>query len=845
MSVGRSRPPLRRAALALSTVLLAAGAGTLQPLSALAAAPASAPKAVASDAGGTSTLVKTAQNVTHPGQLPVDHGDTVNWTVGYHDAATGDPAPATITDAVQGAGSDQSYVPGSLKVPPGWTPSWSTDGTTFTATDPGAATTSVRATDPAATSGGTGVRADLLPPVQAASRSTGGDGFTPILHRTASGDVEAWNIYHHTGPAAPLVVCNDLSSGRPCAGGPWPRPLNTATGPLGTGNTGNVFTPLTPQYVLDPARPDVVYYPATADGAVGVGCLDMGARANCGFVPLLASGGTPSSADGLAGIVAVGGNAYGVASTGQVLCMDLAARTPCAGQPFAAIVPPNHDLPNTPNALYQGSAVVADGKVFASSAPVNGSTVNGGPALGCFDPATKDVCAGWSGPHPAGPASAYTYNAFAAYDTAGHASAVCTADTGGSGTFCYALDGTPADAPATGLDALGAASLVFNPEVVTAGGDVRSYFAVWGGPYPGDTVCYSWTHAAPCAGFPAVAGHPGVNGGATRDYGYSYDATTGCLIGLGDAGVLFSMDPASAHSPCVHSGASVDLRPDAFYCDGATGHVQGYTRARLENIDLAHADRDASTVTVSDTGGAVLARPALPADGVIDLSGFSAADHPSLTVTVQLVLTDTSDFTSTHHPALTAAFQGDDPQVCLRTVAADDCATTRLTDTATGTDATGDLTSNTVALDVAPGAQCRPHVTVDKRICAVASPHACGPDGAGPWAKSSPVGLLELLGTAYWRITVTNDGPVDAVDVTVNDQVTPQCRTAAGSFTLAAGASRQVYCHSFLLALPLRNTASATYGTALAPPGTPPATSAPSSALACSLLCLLAGDKRA
>jgi hypothetical protein len=821
------------------------GAGALQPLSALAAAPASAP-ASAADAPGASTLVKTAQNVTHPGRLPVGHGDTVNWTVGYHSAAAGDPASATITDVVQGAGSGQSYVPGSLTVPPGWTPSWSTDGTTFTSSDPGAATAAVRATNPAATSDGTSVRADLLPPVQAASRTTGGDGFTPILHRTPSGDVEAWNIYHHTGPAAPLVVCNDLSTSQACAGGPWPRPLNTTPGPLGSGATGNVYTPLTPQYVLDPDRPGVVYYPAAAEGSVGAGCLDMGARANCGFVPLLASTGSPSRANGLAGLVAVGGNAYGVASTGQVLCLDMAARAACPGQPFAKIVPPNHDLTNTPNALYQGSAVAAGGKVFASSAPQSGaSTVTGPPALGCFDPSTQDVCAGWTTPHPAGPSAAsYTYNAFTAYDSAGHATGVCTADSSGGApaTFCYALDGSAATAPATGLNGLAAGTLVFNPEVVTAGGDARSYFPVWGGPYPGDTVCYSWTHAAPCAGFPAVAGHPAVNGGATRDYGYSYDATTGCLIGLGDAGVLFSMDPASAHSPCVHSGATVDLRPGSFYCDGASGHVQGYTQARLEGIDLAHADLNASTVTVSDTGGGVVAQPALPANGVIDLSGISAADHPSLTVTVQLVLTDTSEFTSTNHPALVASFQGDDPQVCLRTVVTYDCATTLVTDTATGSDSTGALTSNTVSLDVAPGAQCRPHVTVDKQICTVLSPHACGPGGAGPWAKTSPVGLLGLLGTAYWRITVTNDGPVDAVNVTVNDPTTPECHKAAGSFTLAPGASRQVYCDSFLLALPLKNTASASYGAALEPPGTPRVTSEPSSAVACSLLCILAVD---
>ncbi|MBB4986691.1 hypothetical protein [Streptomyces nymphaeiformis] len=134
---------------------------------------------------------------------------------------------------------------------------------------------------------------------------------------------------------------------------------------------------------------------------------------------------------------------------------------------------------------------------------------------------------------------------------------------------------------------MGNGVLVFNPEVVTTATDTRSYFPVWGGPVPGATLCYSWTTAQPCAGFPATATHPGVGGGATRDYGYTYDATTRCLIALGDAGILFSVDPGTGATPRVHSGAAVTLKPSDFYCDGSSGHVQGYTEARLEAIDLA------------------------------------------------------------------------------------------------------------------------------------------------------------------------------------------------------------------------------------------------------------------
>jgi hypothetical protein len=817
-----------RAAVAISAALLAVAAGSLTPA---LVTPASA---TGNSPDGASTLTKSVRNTTHPGSGSADHGDTLDWAVSYHSGATGDPAAATVTDPV---GEGQSYVPGSLSVPPGWTPGWSTDGSTFTGTDQGAATTAVRASDAAASAPGTSAGADLLPPVQAAPRATGGDGFTPILHRTAGGDVEAWNIYHHTGPANPTVVCTDLSTNQPCPGGPWPRPLNTGEGPLGSGNSGDVYTPLTPQYVDDPDRPGVVYYPAVAAGSVGAGCLDLAARANCGYVALESSTGTPHAANGLAGLVAVGGKAYGVASTGEVLCLDMTSQSPCTGQPFAAIVPPNHDQPGATYSLYQGAMTVADGKVYASSSPANSS---GPTSLGCYDPATGDVCAGWTTPHPAAPTvGSLTYSAYVAYDTAGHAAGVCTTGTGGSPvTGCYALDGGPFAAPATGLDQLVAGALVFNPEVVTAGGDTRSYFPTWGGSLAGDAVCYSWTHAAPCADFPAVAGHPNVNGGATRDYGYTYDATTRCLVGLGDAGVLFSMDPATGASPCLHTGASVTLKPGDFYCDGGS-HPAAYTQAKVAGLDPAHTDPAGTTVTVADPDGTVIATPALGQDGTVDLSGISASAHPSITVTVRFSLTGTSDFANGGRPSLTVSFHGDDPQICFRTVVSASCSTTQVSDTATGQDATGALTSNSVSVPVAPGADCQPHVSVVKEICASLSPHDCAPGGPGPWVKSSPVGLLGLLGTAHWRITVSNAGPVAAQDVTVNDHEVSACSKAAGTFTLAAGAHKAVYCDSLLLALPYKNTASASYVAANSPEGTQRSTTNPSSAVACSLLCIL------
>ncbi|HEV7931399.1 MAG TPA: hypothetical protein VGP70_03630 [Actinomadura sp.] len=794
----------------------------------------------AAPAAEASVLKKSAQNVTHPGAGPAGHGDVINWVVEHTGNGSAGPAPATITDPINGASSAQTYEPGSLKVPPGWTPSWSTDGTTFQDGDTGGATTAVRASNPSARQGGTNLGAALLPPLRSVNTPTGGDGFSPILYR-AAGRVEAWNTYHHSRVPAPVLVCTDLTTGQLCSGGPWPKPLNITPGPLGSGSTADIATTLTPQYVFDPDRPGVVYYAAVTGQAVGVGCLDLGARANCGFFPLTSRGGSPSSVNGLAGLVRAGGDLYGVATTGQVVCLSMASRTPCAGQPYAPIVPADNDQPGAGHNDFLGAMAVAGGKVFASSSPLNSSSGSHPPALGCFDPGTHGSCAGWSTPLAIAAAGYYTYNAYPAYNTAGDAVGVCATTTGGSApqTKCYAVDGSSLAAP-SGFGSLPGALLTFNPETFRgADGHTHSYFPIWGGNVAGATVCYDWTAAAPCAGFPAPATHPGVNGGATRDYGYAYDATTECMLGLGDAGVLFAFDPANGKSPCVRSGAAVTLKPSSFYCDGGTGHVQGYQNARLENIDVTNVDLVASTVSVSDPGGATIATPGFAPDGTVDLSGISAGAHPAIKVETHLVLKNGSDFSGDNRPSLVVSYLGDSPQVCFQTKISDTCTVTGVSNTAKGSDVTGDLTSNTVDLPVAPGSGCSPKVTVNKEICGSAHAGHCGPGGKGPWAKTSPTGLLGLLGTAYWRITVTNAGPVDAANVTLDDHVAPSCESAAGTFDLRANESRQVYCSTYLLVLPLKNTVTASFTPANAPPGTPRTVTKPSSATACSLLCVL------
>ncbi|SFW85863.1 DUF7617 domain-containing protein [Amycolatopsis australiensis] len=790
------------------------------PLVLVAATAAALPAAADPAPAVVSALTKSVQGTGSP----ASHGATANWVIGYDDQATG-AGTATITDPV---GPGQAFQSGSLHAPPGWTPSWSTDGSTFGGVEPASGVTALRATDPDAGPDATSLSGALTPPVQAVTTATGGDGFSPILYRTPNGTLQAWNIYHHLGATAPKVVCTDLATGQRCPGGSWPKVLNTTPGPLGTLGAGDVASTMVEQYVRDPAAPAQVYYPAVTAGSVGVGCLDLAAAANCGYWPLAATGGSPS-VNSVTGFAESAGNLYGVVSSGAVVCWTIATKSACGGQPYAPILPAASNQP-----YVYGALTVVAGKVFASTSNPNTAQQ---PALGCFDPATATACAGWASSRPTAPAGNYTYNAYTAFSTAGAPVGACSTTTGGTDvTTCYALDGSALPAPPI-TASLPSGVIAFDPEVVTdPNGHVRSYLPIWGGPYAGAALCHDWTTAAACAGLPGPVTHPSANGGATRDYGYAYDPPSGCLIGLGDAGVLFSMDPATGSTPCVRSGGQVTLKPADFYCDGGTSHVQGYTAARLTGVDPANVDFAASRVTVVDQDGAVVPAPGFAPDGSVDLTGVSVTAHPSITVTTTLVLHSGAGFGG----RLVVGFAGDAPQLCFRTTIAADCAVTSVTNTASGTDSTGSFTSNTVTLPVAPGASCTPKVSVEKEICTSSSAAKCGPGSAGPWAKQAGVGLLGLLNaTAYWRITVTNAGPVGITSAHVVDSVEPSCQT--DPFTLDAGQSKQVYCSTYaLLSLfPITNQAKVSYLPVNAPPGTPPSHTAWSSAKACSLLCIL------
>ncbi|WP_063352575.1 hypothetical protein [Streptomyces sp. MJM8645] len=794
------------------------------------------------------TLEKTGTDLATGSSSTTTQGDTVQWVVSATNP-DGAPANTVITDVIQGGpGSTpqtQSYVPNSLKVPPGFSRQWSTNaGTSFTSTDQGAATNAIRATNPVFASPATGQVVQIPPPFTPINTATGGDGFTPILYTATINGMptpEVWNIYHHGASSQAAVVCTDLLTNGPCPlpdGTPasWPQPLNSAA--VG-GTSGDLGSTRTPTYVQSGSK---LYYAAVSRvtfAEIGVGCIDLQAQKSCGFVPLQTGSGSV-----VGGVVeAPNGLIYAVSGTGEILCYDPTANASCGT--FSIGLPPNEGQGGF-TGDYSGTMTVINGKIYVSdNEPVPNPTV-----MSCFDPTTNAACTGWTTPKvlvtPTAGGAARADNVFATYDSAGTAIGVCSvvggvlAETNPPvGTVvCFDFVGNPI-AAAPGLQTLVSTNVASGesnfqiPLTITApNGHLDTEFPYW--IYLGNTptlnsteYCYDWTTQSPCGSFGnagVVNGPPNVDGGYTSPYGFAYDGQ--CKYSLGDVGFLFSMDPTTGASPCLKTKAQGSLDPSAYYCDGKTGHVTSYGTVSLVDIDPTTVNFAQSSVTVKDSNGAALGT--FPFDTTTmkaDISSVPISASP-IQVVANLTLISGASFTPDNQPKMQVTFVGDPPQVCYQTKVSEDCTVTSVSDQATATtNGMAPVTSNTVTLQVTPGPSCKPELTVLKEVCTSVNPGDCGPGGSGPWASLTTVAPG---GTAYWRITVTNPGTVPVTGITLTDAVTPACATAAGTFNLAAGANRQVFCNLPDVTAPTTNVVTATFPG----PGGTPITTPPSEATA-------------
>jgi hypothetical protein len=452
------------------------------------------------------------------------------------------------------------------------------------------------------------------------SQGTGGDGHVPIV----VGD-RVFAFFHHSMPTA--VSCIDRRTNRRCPG--YPIPLGVGTDDIP--GPGVVIGTRIYLHVL-PTNGYAQFAP------VALFCWDTATARSCGLTILARERGTINP--GASTPVQAAGKLWIAAATGKLLCFDPATGATCPGVPMG-LAGAHYDV------LAHGSHVfVADD---------NGRLV-------CVDVSQGVPCSGWPEIVDVGLG---TFNLINRHSADGSITGVCVLTAFGVAR-CWPETGA---ATATVFDNFPQTSGYWE---VTEEADVgtRTLFAYTGG----GASCYDWVAQGPCAGggfsdiFLGRAIYD-INGTPLPGaYGVAFDGA--CVIGLGDPGLVFTLDP-KGFAPCsgLAGDHAIDLRDQR--CDGSVGGAS-WGAARLGDVQAG--ELGAVRLTVRDAqSGAVLATKNL-VDGELDLSDVDSHAHPSITFSIAVVAkpgsTAWDDFIP---PRVNVSWHADPMQLCFRAATASAC----------------------------------------------------------------------------------------------------------------------------------------------------------------------------
>ena len=185
-------------------------------------------------------------------------------------------------------------------------------------------------------------------------------------------------------------------------------------------------------------------------------------------------------------------------------------------------------------------------------------------------------------------------------------------------------------------------------------------------------VCWDWVTLAPCTGGAYDAGGR-LNYDVGGDplpwaYGTAFDGS--CVHGLGDPGLVFSVDPKGS-SPCSSLGSTrtLDLRKQR--CDGGVGRA---TWAQASLQDTTAGELTSVVLTVRDAAsGQVLATKDI-SSGPLDLSAIDASAHPAITaVATARSAPGDAGWADAVPPRIRIAWHADPRQLCFETTTPATC----------------------------------------------------------------------------------------------------------------------------------------------------------------------------
>lgn len=610
-----------------------------------------------SAAAATSSVGKTAP------------GDTINWVLNYRNT-TGSPANANIGDPI---GANQTFVPGSLKTPPGFSPAWSTNGGgSYTATEPASGVNAIRAAG-TSVDGSTGAQSLFSAPLASFNAGASqGDGWEALFVGS-----NVYNVHHHTfqqnSGGDTVFDCHVAATGAECPGYPGIGQTvpTTAGTPLGTAQPP-AQTIVTAFHNNGANYSGRIYFASAIAGTtnIGVSCVDTTNNTSCGYTQLgTSANATPAVASASAqmtGGAQIGSKYYtlGYSNGGPVYCFDMAANAPCAGWSNPSSVPGFTAGPYTAGFTLDSWG----GYIFTTQADAAGTNW-----LGCVVAATGALCPGWATPKTSGGVG----NTMAPITNAsGAVTGICVSNTTGAGVTatyqCYNIDGTPIAGAApfasvipsgdsAGLnitaDPLLIGTRLYQPWVNSGGGV---------GPF-GSSVytCWDYSTSSACQGFTPVAS----GNAATQAYTIRQDPNApDCLWELGNGGTFEVFSATFGGSASCSTGSSqVKLTPSDYYCDGHGGHVTGWKQ--LEVYGVNPAQYDAVAVTIKDANGnpvpgwtnRVISSGQVP----IDISSIPYSGSTT-SLTVQVVI-DWGTHPVVQGTAVGATYAGDPVQVCFQT----------------------------------------------------------------------------------------------------------------------------------------------------------------------------------
>ncbi len=465
---------------------------------------------------------------------------TFKWVVRYAPPIPSPSGPLSLVDTFS---PNQSYVNGTEAHPDGWSVAQNPSGFTWQKDSPG-------------------YYNNVFPKYNGVIKVPGtGDGYRPIPYTALNGDKRVYFLNHHQIPGATLFNC----VGACPTGSSWPRKL-----PDGDPNV-NAYTGTTkgPETVILNRK---LYYAVTRAGDSGLGCYDLEADTECGYLQLSNMGG--AFAKKMEGPFKVGNSLITIDGAMKSYKVNITGNTMT---PAGSFDMSTTGLPPQGNINVSGQ-VVGNNVYFVSD-----------NKLACLDSASMSACAGWSGAQNAN--SSYAAASYLYYDTSMNPIGICVK----SGiNKCFDLNnGTPLSVadPFPANNQIGSG--------FTQGGKTFIPYV-----FTDKVYCYDWAAAAPCTP-PMIVGPAGASTYAAEGDG------NGCAWVYGDRSKLWSFDPLTGETPCGGKTMVLEDRYDASKNWCASQQVRwNYNSLVIQGIDPG--DFSDLNITFYDADGNVITTESIP-----------------------------------------------------------------------------------------------------------------------------------------------------------------------------------------------------------------------------------------